>query len=199
MTNSESGPHKHFKAEVDSTYSYVRSRSKVLKEEAEASKGVETLQLQADGDNQQIRFNIPDGPPPEKLVLEGKELEGVDVEEVRQVLQATWDAFNSLSEEMQEALKSQDLGKVNQVLGKMNIEEAEYVVTLLGDAGIMGFSGIRDETGLANADNDLDNGNDADEEDESQEEIDAEEDDASDTEKEDDVAEEPVQRGRTSH
>ena len=66
--------------------------------------------------------------------------------------------FQGFKPELQEALKSQELDKVNKVLGDMKVDEAEDVVKMLDMAGILNFSGgIRDETGK---------GDDADDEDE---------------------------------
>lgn len=85
------------------------------------------------------------------------------MEEVRKVLQMRWDVFQGFDPVFQEALKSQDLDKVNKVLGNMKVGEAEDLVKMLDMAGILNFSGggIRDETG---------NADDEEEEDEEEEE-----------------------------
>ena len=54
------------------------------KEEAEAASPGEQIQLVAENPDTVISFNVPDGPPPENLVLEGPGTEGMDVERCAQ-------------------------------------------------------------------------------------------------------------------
>jgi cell division cycle protein 37 len=150
-----------FLTDVEQTYNHLVERVKVAKAEESASgggsgsgasgAGQEQIQLVAaeDGEGTTISFNVPDGPPPEDLRLEGPGTEDLDIEEVRKALQFRWDVFSSLPEEMQEALKDGTLEAVNKVLGNMPVEEAEQVVNALNVGGILSFAegGIRDETG----------------------------------------------------
>jgi cell division cycle protein 37 len=128
------------------TYAAMAKRAKKA---AEETKGRETIQLVTENPDTTIEFNVPDGPPPENLILEGPGTEGLDIEEVRKALQTRWDIFCGFSPEFQEALKSGELEKVNDVLGKMEVPEAESVVELLNIGGIMSFAegGVRDATG----------------------------------------------------
>ena len=138
-----------FVKDVDDTYNHMKSRVKAARDEELAS-GAEQIQLAAENPGQQITFNVPDGPPPEKIQLEGPGTEHLDINEVRRALQMRWDVFNSFPEGLKEALKAQSLEQVNKILGSMKVDEAEKVVTLLDNAGILSFAegGIRDETGL---------------------------------------------------
>ncbi|KAI0338923.1 hypothetical protein BDW22DRAFT_1381472 [Trametopsis cervina] len=153
-----------FEKDVLDTYAHLVERVRVAKAEEEASAGAEQIQLVPESPGHTIGFNVPDGPPPEHLVLEGPGMENYDVEEVRKALQMRWDVFQGFKPEMQKALKSQSLDEVNKVLGRMRVQDAEEVVRLLDMAGILNFGeqGIRDETGRAEEDD----GEDADEEDE---------------------------------
>ena len=161
-----------FLKDVDDTYNHLRQRVLISAEEqrkaAESGEGVEQIQLVAQNPNTTIGFNIPDGPPPEHFQLEGPGTEGFDIEQVRRALQLRWDHFNSFSPELQEALKSQELEKVNAVLGKMSVEDAEEVVRKLDEGGILEFaeSGIRDETGRPGLGDDEGEADDEDDEDE---------------------------------
>lgn len=138
---------KVFVDDVENTYQHIVNRVKITQEEAR--QGREQIQLVPENPNQTISFNVPDGPPPEDLVLEGPGTEGLDVEEVRRALQFRWDVFSGFPPELQEALKSGGLDAVNKVLGDMEVPEAEAVVNNLDLAGILNFAegGIRDETG----------------------------------------------------
>ena len=138
---------KVFEDDVENTYQHVVNRSKIAKEEE--SQGREQIQLVPENPSQSISFNVPDGPPPEHLVLEGPGTEDMDVEEVRKALQFRWDVFNGFSPALREALTSGGLDGVNKVLGKMDVPEAEGIVHSLDLAGILSFAdgGIRDETG----------------------------------------------------
>ncbi|KAH9980343.1 Cdc37 N terminal kinase binding-domain-containing protein [Lactifluus volemus] len=140
-----------FRKDVDDTYGHIVRRVEIAKtEEAEANASAEQIQLMAENPDN-VSFNVPDGPPPEHLVLEGPGTEGMDVEEVRKALQMRWDLFCGLPEDLQEALKTGELAAVNKVLGSMPVSEAENVVKVLDMGGILSFSeeGIRDETGRA--------------------------------------------------
>ncbi|PPQ78740.1 hypothetical protein CVT25_010743 [Psilocybe cyanescens] len=138
---------KVFVDDFENTYQHIANRVKISKEEQNQAR--EQIQLVPENPSQTISFNVPDGPPPENLVLEGPGTEGMDIEEVRRALQFRWDVFESFSPEMKEALKSGGLEGVNKVLGEMEVPEAEALVNSLDLAGILNFAegGIRDETG----------------------------------------------------
>ena len=139
-----------FLQDVENTYAHIVKRVEVTREEEEAelANGAEQIQLVPENPGTTISFIVPDGPPPEDLRLEGPGTEGLDIEKVREALQLRWDVFEGFSEDMKNALREQSLDKVNKCLGKMKVEEAEEVVGLLDNAGILSFAegGIRDET-----------------------------------------------------
>ncbi len=139
-----------FVEDLTKTYNHLKERVRVTQEEERASaEGKEQIQLVPESADQTISFNVPDGPPPEELVYEGPDADSIDIEEVRKALQLRWDVFDSFPENLQEALKSNSLDKVNVVLGEMDVPTAEDVVAKLDVAGILNFAsgGIRDETG----------------------------------------------------
>jgi cell division cycle protein 37 len=139
--------------DVLSTYVRIAERSKALQAEpatgGEGGGGEEQIQLVAEDPNVQISFEIPDGPPPETIELEGDLAATMDVEEVRRVLQSRWDVYQAFKPEFKKALDTKSLEQVNKVLGKMSVEEAEEVVGQLDQCGILNFSSkeIIDETG----------------------------------------------------
>lgn len=136
--------------DVLATYSRIRDRSKALSEQqSSAGAGEEQIQLVAEDENTIIGFEIPDGPPPKVIELEGEAKEKLDPEDVKAWLQKRWDIFQSFPEDFRKALETKELKKVNEVLGRMKVEEAENVVGLLDQAGILNFSSseVRDETG----------------------------------------------------
>lgn len=137
-----------FEKDVEDTYAHLVQRVLASQEDA-GGEGVEQIQLVPENPSQTISFNVPDGPPPENITLEGPGTEGLDVEEVRKALQLRWDVFEGFSKDLQEALKSGALDGVNKVLGNMSVEKAEEVVRLLDAGGILSFAegGIRDQTG----------------------------------------------------
>ncbi|KAH9997958.1 Cdc37 N terminal kinase binding-domain-containing protein [Russula vinacea] len=154
-----------FRKDVEDTYQHVVRRVEIAKvEEAEAAAAGEQIQLVAENPDTVISFNVPDGPPPETLVLEGPETEGMDIEEVRKALQMRWDLFCGLPANLQEALKTNELAAVNKVLGNMPVSEAENAVQALDMGGILNFveGGIRDETGRADQADDDDDEDDED-------------------------------------
>ena len=132
-----------FQADFKNTYKHLTDRVKA------STAGQEQIQLFAEDPSSTINFNVPDGPPPKDLVLEGPGTEDLDIEEVRKALQMRWDVFNGFPEEMKDALRSNNLEEVNKVLGAMDVPTAEGVVQSLNIAGILSFSdgNIRDQTG----------------------------------------------------
>jgi cell division cycle protein 37 len=148
-----------FRKDVEDTYQHIVKRVEIAeKEEAEAASAGEQIQLVAENPDTIISFNVPDGPPPENLVLEGPGTEGMDIEDARKALQIRWDLFCGLPENLQEALKTDELAAVNKVLGNMPVSEAENAVQALDMGGILNFAegGIRDETGRADQEEDDD-------------------------------------------
>ncbi|KIY72014.1 hypothetical protein CYLTODRAFT_486792 [Cylindrobasidium torrendii FP15055 ss-10] len=137
-----------FKEDVERTYSHMKERVRVTQEEM-SSQGREQIQLVPENEGQTISFNVPDGPPPENLVLEDPMPEGVDIEQVREMLQIQWDVFESFPDNLKAALRANTLDQVNEVLGELEVAEAEEIVQKLDMSGILNFSSseIRDETG----------------------------------------------------
>ncbi|KAG2156016.1 Cdc37 N terminal kinase binding-domain-containing protein [Suillus bovinus] len=137
-----------FVKDVEGTYSHLKTRAKAAAvETSDVQK--EQIQLVPENPSATISFNVPDGPPPEDLRLEGPGTEDLDVEEVRKALQMRWEVFESFPEDLKAALKIGTLDEVNKVLGNMDVSIAEDVVEKLDMAGIMSFvsGGVRDETG----------------------------------------------------
>lgn len=150
MISGDKRSHDIFVNDFEKTYKHLVERVKITKEETEAnSAGKEQIQLVAENPDTTINFNVPDGPPPEVIELEGPGAKDLDVNEVRKALQMRWDIFCSFPEDFQTALKTGQLEEVNKVLGDMDVPTAEGVVQQLDMAGILDFSekGIRDATG----------------------------------------------------
>lgn len=138
-----------FVDDLENTYKHLCERVEISLKESEGYEGREQIQLVPENPNQTISFNVPDGPPPENLVLEGEGTETLDIEEVRKALQLRWDVYEAFPEDLKTALKVGKLEDVNKVLGDMEVAEAEEVVKSLDLSGILNFAegGIRDETG----------------------------------------------------
>ncbi|GAA97834.1 uncharacterized protein L969DRAFT_96176 [Mixia osmundae IAM 14324] len=136
-----------FLADVKETFERLWARSQVVAEEQRTG-GEEVIQLVAENPDTVISFDVPQGPPPEKLVLEGEGTEDLDVEDVRKYLQRKWDIWQTLAPALQEALKTGSLDQVNVVLGKMPVPEAERAVQVLDEGNILNFrsSEILDQT-----------------------------------------------------
>ncbi|GAA5835884.1 hypothetical protein JCM3766R1_005878 [Sporobolomyces carnicolor] len=149
MTGQNPQALRMFLEDVAKTSSRIIERSKVVAAEQKASKaqsaesgaeGVEQIQLVPASENQVITFEVPDGPPPENLEITGEGSEDLDPEMVKQFLQKRWDIFESFPKNLKKALSEKSLEKVNKVLGKMSVEDAEEVVGQLQEAGILSVS-----------------------------------------------------------
>ncbi|KAJ7167400.1 Cdc37 N terminal kinase binding-domain-containing protein [Mycena crocata] len=139
-----------FMDDVEKTYAHLAGRVKRSQEEAKRG-GRETIKLVSENEGD-ITFNIPHGPPPAELIL-GEGMEELDIEEVRRALQFRWDVFQGLPDGLQKALQTEELAAVNQVLGDMEVDEAEELLQRLDMSGIIPFSegGVRDETSAGRA------------------------------------------------
>lgn len=103
--------------------------AELMKEQAAGPTEVETIQLQAVEPGSEIHFNVPQP--------------GND-EPVEQQARAIFDTFPP---GLQKALESGSLDRVNEVLGKMSLEEAEEVVGQLGESGMLDMrQGVIDTT-----------------------------------------------------
>ncbi|KIK18353.1 hypothetical protein PISMIDRAFT_109573 [Pisolithus microcarpus 441] len=136
-----------FEKDVEDTYVHVVTRANAAASSSEATHK-EQIQLIPENPNATLSFNVPDGPPPDDLRLEGPGTEELNIEEVRRALTMRWQVFESFPEPLRVALKEGTLEAVNKVLGGMEVAEAEDVVSKLDMTGIMNFAegGIRDET-----------------------------------------------------
>ncbi|KAG8823344.1 hsp90 co-chaperone Cdc37 [Serendipita sp. 411] len=136
-----------FSKDVDDTYKHLKGRVEATRDEV--ASGKEQVQLVASDPSMSFSFSVPDGPPPPNLTLD-EELKDLDIEQVREALQTRWDVFQSFPQNLQDALKANSLDKVNKVLGKMEVSDAEEVVRLLSSTGIMDVADggeVRDMTG----------------------------------------------------
>lgn len=79
--------------------------------------------------NTSIHINIPSASPTDEVEVKAREI------------------FETFPPGLQRALESGELDRVNEVLGKMSVEEAEEVVEKLGDGGMLSVEeGVIDGT-----------------------------------------------------
>ncbi|BEI80698.1 hypothetical protein CcaverHIS002_0112270 [Cutaneotrichosporon cavernicola] len=140
---------KMFADDFSRTYGHIERRVVELAKEAAEDDGErEQIQLVAEDPNMKIGFNLPDGPPPADLRVEGEGAEQLDMEQVRAFLQLKWELFEAFPAPLKAALQTEKLDEVNKVLAKMSVAEAEDVVEKLQEGGMLSFSeaGVRDMT-----------------------------------------------------
>lgn len=125
---------KLFLDDVNSTYARIRSRCRELEEqtkrdEADGIGGVEQIQLHAVDPNTKIHIQVPPA-----------DSDDDDTKQAREI-------FETFPPGLQRALESGSLDRVNEVLGKMSVDEAEEIVGLLGNAGMLSMEeGVIDAT-----------------------------------------------------
>lgn len=125
---------KLFLDDVNTTYARIRTRTKELEQqrkqdEADGSGGVEQIQLHAVDPNTRIHIVVP----PADGTTEDEKF-------ARQI-------FETFPPGLQRALETGELDRINEVLGKMSVEEAEEVVEKLGNGGMLNVeSGVIDAT-----------------------------------------------------
>ena len=105
-----------FYKDVQETYMRIKNRSReIIAERAkEGTEGVEQIQLHAMEPGQVIQIKIPPA-----------DSEDVEAQEAREI-------FEGFEPDMKKALATGDLDQVNEVLGRMKVDEAEELVNLLG-------------------------------------------------------------------
>lgn len=122
---------KVFLDDVNSTYERIKSRmAELATEPADPSTGAtEQIQLHAVEPGTQININIPQPGSLDPIEIKAREI------------------FDQFPPGLQRALESGQLDKVNEVLGKMSVEEAEEVVEKLGEGGMLSLErGVIDGT-----------------------------------------------------
>jgi len=119
-----------FQDDVNDTYKRIKTRAtELLKEQSAEPAGVEQIQLHAVDPNTEIRISIPDANSTNPEDMEARKI------------------FDAFPPGLQRALEARSLDKVNKVLAKMSVEEAEEIVEKLGQANMLSLEeGIIDAT-----------------------------------------------------
>lgn len=112
-----------FYKDVSETYARIQSRCKEInaeraQEAASGNAGVEQIQLHAVEPGTVINIKIPPANSEDELEKQGRAI------------------FEKFAPDMQKALETGSLDKVNEVLGRMKVDEAEELVGLLGEVRI---------------------------------------------------------------
>jgi cell division cycle protein 37 len=109
-----------FEKDIDESFQRIRkfARENGKQRSAETSDGVEQIQLHAIDPGTSIQISVPEA-----------ESEDVEVQKARAI-------FDGFTPEMKAALESGLLTNVNEVLGTMEVSEAETMVGLLGDVSV---------------------------------------------------------------
>ncbi|KAI1337753.1 Cdc37 N terminal kinase binding-domain-containing protein [Xylariaceae sp. FL0016] len=111
-----------FYKDVQDTFYRIKNRAREINANRAAggeSGDVEQIQLHAVEPGTEIKIRIPPANAEDEAEKRGREI------------------FEGFTGDMKKALESGSLDKVNEVLGRMKVPEAEDVVGLLGEAGIL--------------------------------------------------------------
>lgn len=121
---------KVFLTDVNDTYTRIKTRAAELnKEKGQDPAGVEQIQLHAVDPGTQIHIVVPQANSDDPTEVEARKI------------------FDTFPPGLQRALESGSLDKVNEVLGKMSVDEAEEVVEKLGQGGMLSLEeGVIDAT-----------------------------------------------------
>jgi cell division cycle protein 37 len=119
-----------FNKDLAETYGRIKVRAAELqKEEGNDPAGVEQIQLHAVEPGTEIHINVPQADSDDPVEQEARQI------------------FDRFPPGLQRALQSGSLDEVNKVLGKMSVEEAEEIVELLGQGGMLSLQeGVIDAT-----------------------------------------------------
>lgn len=123
---------KMFLDDVNSTYTRIRERTAELAKLKDTEEG-DREQIQLHAVDPGTTINIATPPPMDKCQTD-------DEKASRQI-------FETFPPGLQRALESGSLDKVNEVLGKMSVDEAEQIVEQLGNGGMLSMEeGVIDAT-----------------------------------------------------
>jgi cell division cycle protein 37 len=119
-----------FNKDLAETYQRIKTRAAELsKEEGTDPAGVEQIQLHAVEPGTEIHINVPQAGSDDPIEQQAREI------------------FDRFPPGLQRALESGSLDEVNVVLGKMSVDEAEEIVQLLGEGGMLSMQeGVIDAT-----------------------------------------------------
>ena len=126
--------HKVFIDDVNNTYQRIKTRAAEIAAERAANPStheeqVEQIQLQAVEPGTEIHINVPQPGSEDEIEKQARAI------------------FESFPPGLQRALESGSLDRVNEVLAKMSVEEAEEVVGQLGESGMLDMrEGVIDGT-----------------------------------------------------
>lgn len=145
MINGGPKAEQVFLTDVQQTYERILKRAAEIQADMNKNGAErETIQLVAEDPSTSIGFNIPEGPPPENLVIEGFESDDPEagqpnIEDIRTFLQLKWDLFDSFPQDLKDAMKTERLDAVNKVLEKMDVQQAEKIVNDMQEGGMLSF------------------------------------------------------------
>jgi cell division cycle protein 37 len=119
-----------FNKDFEETYERIRKRAEELsKEEGTDPAGVEQIQLHAVEPGTEIHINVPQAGSDDPVEQQAREI------------------FERFPPGLQRGLETGSLDEVNRVLGKMSVDEAEAIVELLGQGGMLSLQeGVIDAT-----------------------------------------------------
>ncbi|CCE61222.1 hypothetical protein TPHA_0A01390 [Tetrapisispora phaffii CBS 4417] len=114
-----------FLESVKTKFEHIKNRVQIMNEEQiQEGEGVETIQLKSLDDSTELEINLPD-------------FNSTDPEEIRRV-----EVFNKLPVNMQDAIKTKNLDKINDVLSETPIDVAESYLDLFNEADIIGVRAL---------------------------------------------------------
>lgn len=114
-----------FLQSVQAKFDHVKNRVRIMEQEQEdEQEGVETIQLKSLDDSTELEVNLPD-------------FNSTDPAELKRI-----EAFQKLPENMQNAIKTKNLDKVNEVFADTPIKEAEEYLELFNEADIIGVKAL---------------------------------------------------------
>lgn len=119
-----------FLQDVENTFEHIKRRCEVIKAEqsenaaaeGDGQEGEELIQLRALDENTQLVVNIPAENTPEYEIFTTK-----------------------LPKEFQEAVKTQSLDEVNKEFAKLKVDEAEHILEVFNECGVIGISGYLED------------------------------------------------------
>ncbi|RLV96639.1 Hsp90 co-chaperone Cdc37 [Spathaspora sp. JA1] len=120
IADEDSPAHRGFMEDLNNTFKHIQTRCEVIKKEQEENDdqtGEELIQLRALDENTELQVNIPVEGTPEYEIFKAK-----------------------LSPEFQKAILTQSLDEVNKEFAKLKVEEAEQVLEVFNECGVIGIT-----------------------------------------------------------
>lgn len=124
FVNRTNPAYEAFKNEIGNTFNHIKERCRILSSENAQDEENQEIQIKSLDEDTKLVVNLPDS-------------KSENPEEIQR-----YESFQKLPKEMQDALKTESLDEVNKVFHGMPIAEAEAILEIFEECGVIGVQAL---------------------------------------------------------